>query len=89
MNSSKTNQENVPLGNEIWSCLSNSTILYDLIYTPRPTNWLRLGEQKNCFTIDGLDMLVQQGASSIRLWSGFNDIPIQKMKSSAEKHLMV
>jgi len=89
MNSKNTKQENVPLGNEIWSCLSKNTILYDLIYTPRPTNWLKLGKQKNCFTIDGLDMLVEQGAFSIRLWSGFNDVPVQTMKSSAEKHLMV
>ena len=89
MKSKKINQESVPLGNEIWDCLSNKTILYDLIYTPRPTNWLKLGKQKNCFTIDGLDMLVQQGAFSIRLWSGFNDIPVQTMKLSAEKHLIV
>jgi shikimate dehydrogenase len=89
MNSQNSQQENVPLGNEIWDCLSNKTILYDLIYTPRPTNWLRLGQQKNCFTIDGLDMLVEQGAFSIRLWSGFNDVPVQTMKSSAEKHLML
>ena len=89
MNKKNSEQENVPLGNEVWSCLSNKTILYDLIYTPRPTQWLKLGQQKNCFTIDGLDMLIEQGACSIRLWSGFNDIPIKIMKSSAEQHLML
>ena len=89
MNSKKNEQENIPLGREIWKSLSNKTILYDLIYTPRPTNWLRLGEEKNCLTIDGLDMLVEQGALSIRLWSGINNVPTQIMKSSAEKHLMV
>ena len=89
MTSKKNDQENIPLGSEIWSCLTNKTILYDLIYTPRPTNWLKLGQQKNCFTIDGLDMLIEQGAFSIRLWSGFNDVPVQIMKSTAEKHLMV
>ena len=89
MNAEITEKENIPLGNEIWNSLSSQTILYDLIYTPRPTKWLKLGQQKNCFTIDGLDMLVEQGALSIRLWSGFNDVPIKIMKSSAEKHLMV
>ena len=88
MNNKNTNTEDIPLGRDIWSCLSNKTILYDLIYTPRPTNWLKLGQQKNCFTIDGLDMLVEQGAFSIRLWTGFNDVPVEIMKSSAEKHLM-
>ena len=89
MNDQNNIKNNIPLGNEIWNCLSNKTILYDLIYTPRPTNWLKLGQKKNCFVIDGLDMLVGQGALSIKLWSGFNDVPIQTMKSSAKKHLMV
>jgi len=89
MNDQKNVKNKIPLGNEIWNCLSNKTILYDLIYTPRPTNWLKLGQKKNCFVIDGLDMLVGQGALSIKLWSGFNDVPIQIMKSSAKKHLMV
>ena len=89
MNDQNNVKNNIPLGNEIWNYLSNKTILYDLIYTPRPTNWLKLGQKKNCFVIDGLDMLVGQGALSIKLWSGFNDVPIQIMKSSAKKHLMV
>ena len=89
LNSKNNKQENIPLGTEIWACLTNKTILYDLIYIPKPTNWLKLGQQKNCFTIDGLDMLVEQGAFSIKLWSGFNDVPVEIMKSAAEKHLMV
>ena len=89
MNRKTTEEESIPLGLKIWDSLSNKTILYDLIYTPRPTNWLKLGAQRNCLTIDGLDMLVEQGALSIKLWSGFNDVPIETMKSSAKKHLMV
>ena len=89
MRNKNNKQENIPLGNDVWTNLCSKTILYDLIYTPRPTNWLKLGQQKNCHTIDGLDMLVQQGANSIKLWSGFNEVPIETMKSSAVKHLMV
>ena len=89
MNNKSNCQENIPLGTEIWSCLSNKSILYDLIYTPRPTKWLKIGKEKNCLTIDGLDMLVHQGALSIKLWSGFDNIPIKTMKASAEKHLLV
>jgi len=88
MNRKTSEQENIPLGDKIWNNLSNKTILYDLIYTPRPTNWLKLGQEKNCFTIDGLDMLVEQGALSIKLWSGFNNVPTKIMKSSAKKHLI-
>ena len=89
MDTGENEKENIPLGQEVWNNLSNKTILYDLIYTPRPTKWLQIGQQKNCFTIDGLDMLVEQGALSIKLWSGFSSVPTQVMKSSAKKHLMV
>ena len=89
MNSEMNEVESIPLGHEIWNSLSSKTILYDLIYTPSPTNWLRIGNQKNCLTIDGLDMLVGQGALSIKLWSGLNSIPTKIMKSSAKKHLLV
>tara|TARA_B100000965_G_scaffold234555_1_gene196473 strand:- start:1767 stop:2654 length:888 start_codon:yes stop_codon:yes gene_type:complete len=89
MHSKKIEEESIPLGKTVWDNLSNKTILYDLIYTPRPTKWLKLGQQKNCFTIDGLDMLVEQGGLSIKLWSGFNNVPTEIMKSSAKKHLMV
>ena len=89
MNSKKDEEESIPLGHKIWNSLSNKTILYDLIYTPRPTNWLKIGQQKNCLTIDGLDMLVEQGALSIKLWSGFNKVPTETMKSCAQKHLIV
>ena len=89
MSRKKPEEENIPLGRAVWENLSNKTILYDLIYTPRPTDWLKLGEEKNCFTIDGLDMLVEQGALSIKLWSGFNNVPTNIMKSYAKRHLMV
>ena len=89
MNCKNNTDENIPLGYEIWENLSNKTTLYDLIYTPRPTNWLKIGKQNNCFTIDGLDMLVGQGALSIKLWSGIDNVPTEIMKSSAKKHLMV
>ena len=60
----------------------NSTI-YDLIYTPRPTKWLKLGEECGCKTIDGLEMLIQQGAASLNLWTGVKEMPIQLMRKAA------
>lgn len=79
--------ELMPLGQEIWQNLRPSTTLYDLIYTPRPTNWLSWGAQHGCHCIDGLEMLIQQGAASLRLWSGKNDVPIEKMRKAALSHL--
>ncbi|WP_038556746.1 shikimate dehydrogenase [Synechococcus sp. KORDI-52] len=75
--------EAMPLGAEIWSRLSSEAVLYDLIYTPRPTSWLTAGQQRGQRCIDGLEMLVHQGAASLRLWSGQNDVPVETMRSAA------
>ncbi len=85
----KTNElsTHVPLGIEIWKNLNKNTILYDLIYTPRPTEWLKIGQQHGCHTIDGLEMLIQQGAASLRTWTNYQQIPINLMRKTAQNHL--
>ena len=72
-----------PLGEAVWSHLQGSAVLYDLVYTPRPTAWLRWGQSRGHRCIDGLDMLVQQGAASLRLWSDRNDVPVETMRLAA------
>ena len=76
-----------PLGEAIWSHLQGSAMLYDLVYTPRPTAWLRWGQSRGHRCIDGLEMLVQQGAASLRLWSDRNDVPVETMRRAAEAAL--
>ncbi len=78
----------IPYGEKVWDVLTEKTILYDLIYNPRPTEWLKIGTQKGCQTIDGLEMLIQQGAASLRLWSGLDQIPVDTMRKAATKHLL-
>ena len=77
----------LPLGVEIWDKLSSQTVLYDLIYTPRPTPWLQRGEALGCRTYDGLEMLVQQGAAALRRWSGIDEVPVDAMREAALKNL--
>ena len=77
------NTKAMPLSAELWSSLRAEAILYDLIYTPRPTSWLAAGQRQGHRCIDGLEMLVQQGAASLRLWSGHDDVPIEAMRSAA------
>ena len=77
----------MPLGRDLWTAVDASTTLYDLIYTPRPTPWLALGQQRGCRTIDGLEMLVQQGAASLRRWSGRADVPVALMREGALRSL--
>lgn len=48
--------------------LPAGAIAYDLIYTPSPTWFLQLAAQQGLQTIDGVEMLVQQGAAALELW---------------------
>ena len=61
--------------------------VYDLIYVPRPTTLLRRAAERGCRTVDGLEMLVQQGAASLRLWSGVAEVPLAAMRQAALKQL--
>jgi len=57
---------------------------YDLIYTPEETVFLRKAREAGCQTSNGLDMLVQQGAISLSIWSGiaFDDLPLDVMRQA-------
>jgi shikimate dehydrogenase len=71
-----------PLGEEAIALLPTHAIVYDLIYTPRPTQLLALAQSQGLHIIDGLEMLIQQGAVGFELWTG--DAPsIDVMRQAA------
>ncbi|SBO44140.1 shikimate dehydrogenase [Cyanobium sp. NIES-981] len=76
-----------PLDAPDLAALPQECWVYDLIYTPRPSRLLRAAEPRGCRTIDGLEMLVQQGAAALRLWSGITDVPVEAMRAAAERQL--
>lgn len=43
---------------------------YDLVYNPSQTPFLRQAREAGARAVSGLDMLIYQGAESIRLWTG-------------------
>ncbi|MBE7385244.1 MAG: shikimate dehydrogenase [Leptolyngbya sp. SIO1E4] len=49
--------------------LPETAIAYDLIYTPSPTQFLTLAAQRGLATLDGVEMLVQQGAAALKIWT--------------------
>ena len=48
--------------------LPAGAIAYDLIYTPSPTQFLKLAAARGLTTFDGTEMLVQQGAAALEIW---------------------
>ncbi|MEB3178230.1 MAG: shikimate dehydrogenase [Nostocaceae cyanobacterium] len=57
-----------PLSVDEMANLPAEAIAYDLIYTPKPTQFLKYAEQVGAIAIDGLEMLVQQGAAALQIW---------------------
>ena len=50
--------------------INPSAVVYDLIYTPAETHFLREARAWGCETINGETMLVAQGAEAFSLWTG-------------------
>ncbi len=62
-----------------------SAIVYDLIYTPRPTELLKIASEHGCEAIDGLEMLIYQGAAALKIWIG-QEAPVGIMRQSILRH---
>jgi len=52
------------------TAMKPSAVVYDLIYTPAETRFLREARAQGCETINGETMLVAQGAEAFFLWTG-------------------
>ena len=57
-------------------------VVVDLVYGPAETELARLTRASGTPLVDGLEVLVQQGAASLRLWTGL-DPPIETMRRAA------
>lgn len=74
-----------PLSNDEMK-LPKNAIAYDLIYTPRPTKFLQQAQQQGAIAIDGLEMLVQQGAAALEIWLQ-QPAPADIMRQALENYL--
>lgn len=56
--------------------------VFDLVYQPRVTRLLAAARELGCRTVEGVDMLVEQGARSFEMWTGLLP-PIEAMRDAA------
>jgi shikimate dehydrogenase len=63
--------------------LEDHLVVCDIVYNPRRTRLLDAARQKGCRIVEGLGMLVYQGAASFRLWTGLAP-PIAAMFAAFE-----
>ncbi|MFN8532335.1 MAG: shikimate dehydrogenase [Dehalococcoidia bacterium] len=62
--------------------LPDHGLVYDLVYRPMETPLLRAARSAGLQTLDGLAMLVYQGAAAFELWTG-RAAPIERMRAAA------
>jgi shikimate dehydrogenase len=55
-----------------YSALTKDQILYDLVYNPELTSFLREGQERGCHVINGLKMLHIQAERSWEIWNDVN-----------------
>jgi shikimate dehydrogenase len=61
------NMEDCP--NIPYDGISNKHLLYDLIYNPSETKFLKLGKSKGANTCNGLKMLEYQAEKAWKIWN--------------------
>jgi shikimate dehydrogenase len=59
-------------------------VVFDIVYGPDPSALLAAAEAAGATTIEGLEMLVQQGALSLRIWTG-EEPSLEAMRTGARR----
>jgi shikimate dehydrogenase len=59
-------------------------VVLDMVYAAEPSALLAAAEVAGASTVDGLEMLVQQGALSLRIWTG-EDPDIEAMRTAVRR----
>jgi len=72
----------------VYSSLLDSMVVCDVIPNPPNTLFLNETQQRGVRTLDGLGMLVYQGAIGFKLWTGL-EAPINVMRAALEEALGV
>jgi shikimate dehydrogenase len=70
-----------PLSEASITSLPQDALVYDLVYKPAKTKLLEIAEKRELLTLNGLDMLVLQGAKGLSLWTGL-PAPVGVMKQA-------
>ena len=85
--SNPINNDEIPFGKNFWDSINSKTIVYDLIYNPSPTPFLKFCDKKGCMTIDGTQMLIAQGAKSLSFWTNGLEVPFEVMHDALKEYL--
>jgi len=66
--------------------LSKAGAVYDMIYRPAETPFLKAAKSAGCKVANGLGMLLYQGAKALEIWTG-KPAPVQVMRAALEANV--
>lgn len=76
-----------PIDEDIVKTMNKSAIVYDIVYNPLKTELIRIAKRQGLMTIQGLDMLIYQGAKAFEIWTGKKPDTL-KMKIAALEEMV-
>lgn len=59
-----------PVDEDFVKTMNKSSIIYDIVYNPLKTELINIAKRNGIQTIQGLDMLIYQGAKAFEIWTG-------------------
>ena len=76
-----------PVDENIVKTMNKEGIIYDIVYNPLKTELIKLAKKHGIKTIQGLDMLIYQGAKAFEIWTGKKPDTL-KMKIAALEEMV-
>ncbi|MBQ3311044.1 shikimate dehydrogenase [bacterium] len=72
----------MPISEKNLSRINKDAIIYDVIYNPTETLLLNKAQEMGFVTVNGLDMLINQGAKALEIWTDKKpDTQVMKIKA--------
>lgn len=69
-----------------WEKVKNDAFVYDIVYTPAKTRFLREAEEHGHKILNGEKMLAEQGGASLQYWTG-KEADVEVMVKALRKYL--
>ena len=66
--------------------LRTDLVVVDIIYNPLETKLYQMAKANGCKVLNGIEMLIHQGAASFRLWTGM-DMPLEAVREKVYKSI--
>lgn len=75
-------------GDDLPACIGHDSVVFDTVYTPLETTFLREARERGAITVPGIEMFAHQAASQFEFWTRLS-LPTSLFRARAEQELHV